>query len=49
MRCPDFRACVEHPPHWYTVMAGNITVAGGECPGYPDRESGEPIDTKQAS
>lgn len=37
MRCPDYLAKVEHPTHWHTVRAGNITVAGGQCPGWPDK------------
>jgi hypothetical protein len=34
VRCADVKNRVEHPPHWHTVMAGNIVVAGGECDGY---------------
>lgn len=34
MKCPKVLDKIEHPTHWYSVFAGNITVAGGQCPGY---------------
>lgn len=33
MRCPDPD---QHEPHWHTIIADNIVVAGGQCFGTLD-------------
>lgn len=34
--CPDYSNKVPHGTHWHVIRADNITIAGGQCPGYEE-------------